>query len=444
MKFTTEDLENCEVVLTIEVEPERAEREMQKAARRLAGRGRIPGYRKGKAPYAAVVRHYGEDAIIEEMLNGFVEQALNEALKETGLHPYAPPTPLEMTLDPLVLKFAIPLAPKVDLGNYREIRKDFPEVNVTDEEVNEALERIRKDQGSWVPVDRKAESGDMVFVTFTGAVKGKVVFEEPEDFPLIVGSPYGEPLPGFSERLAGAAAGDDLKFTLTAPDDHPKQELAGKACDFRVHVVSVRALDLPPLDDNLAKMVGDYENLDALRAKVREVLLAERETEAERQYSLDVLDMIVDQSSIQYPPVALEDELDEIMADIELQLKRQGRDLDSYLSLAGQTREDFRASLKPRAEWNLHHALVLSAVRHAEKVSVDPEEYEKLYQETRDTYLRSGIPAKTLEDSDLAERVYRQMLADKVLARVREIATGQAPEIPEDASEAQETGSDEG
>jgi len=444
LKFTTESLDNRQVLLTIEVEPERVESEMQKAARRLAGRGRIPGYRKGKAPYAAVVRHYGEETIFEEMLDRFLDHALREALEETGIEPYAPATLTDVTREPFTVKLTIPLAPEVDLGNYREIRKEAPDVEVTDQEVEETLERIRQDQGSWVPVERAAEKGDMVFVTFSGMVDGNKVFDEPEDFPLIVGEPYGEPLPGFSERLAGAKAGDDLEFTLTAPDDHPKDEVAGKTCEFRVHVVSVRALELPPLDDDLAKMVGDYDTLDALRAKIREAILEEQKRRAESQFSQDVLDMIVAQSKIQYPPILLERELDYMMEDIEMQLKRDGRDLDSYLALAGQTREEFRESLKPRAERNLHRSLVLGEVRRAEKVDVDPEEYRKVYNEVRDSYLRAGVSAEVLDNSSLAESVYNRMLTDNVLTRIREIATGQASEIAEDAPEARENDSDEG
>ncbi len=442
MKFTTEPLENRQVSLTIEVEPERVQSEMQKAARRLAGRGRIPGYRKGKAPYAAVARHYGEEAIFEEMLDGFMDHALREALKETGIQPYAPAILNEITQDPLTLKLTVPLPPEVDLGNYREIRKEFPEVTVSDEEVNEALERIRRDQGSWVPVDRPAEEGDMVFVTFTGTVDGETVFEEPEDFPLIVGESYGEPLPGFSGRLAGAKPGDDLEFTLTAPNDHPKEELAGKTCEFRVHVVSVRTLDIPPLDDDLAKMVGDYDTLDALRARVREALLEERKRQAEDQFEADVLDMIVAQSRIQYPPVALEEELDEIMEDIESQLEQQDRDLDSYLNLAGQTREQFRESLKPRAERNLHRSLVLAKIRAVEKIEVDPDEFAEAYEQVRDYYLRAGVPAQALEETNLEERFYAHMLTEKVLERVRQIAMGQAPEIPADDEDIQDSDED--
>lgn len=442
MKFTTEPLENRQVSLMIEVEPERAQSEMQKAARRLASRGRIPGYRKGKAPYAVVASHYGEEAIFDEMLDGFVDHALREALAETGIKPYAPAILTDITQDPLTLKLTIPLAPEVNLGNYREIRKEFPEVTVGDEEVNDALERIRRDQGSWVPVDRAAEKGDMVFVTFTGTVDGEKVFDEPEDFPLIVGEVYGEPLPGFSEQLAGAKAGDDLQFTLTAPDDYPKGELAGKSCEFRVHVVSIRALELPALDDDLAKMVGDYDTLDALRARVREALLEERKHQAEEQFANDVLDMIVAQSTVQYPPVVLEEELDEMMEDIEAQLERQDRDLDSYLNLAGQTREEFRVSLKPRAERNLHRMLVLAKIREAEKISVDPQDFAEGYEDLKNAYLRVGVSEKALEESDLAQRFYAHMLTEKVMARIREIATGQAPEIPVDAPEDEDSDED--
>ncbi len=438
MKFTTETLENCEAVLTIEVETERLQTEMQKAARRLAGRGRIPGYRKGKAPYNIIARHYGDGAIFEEMLDVFSQDAYREALRETGIEPYAPGSLLDVQQDPLTLKLSIPLPPQVDLADYREIRKEFPDPVVTDEQVSEALERIRKDQGSWVPVERPAQAEDMISVTFRGEVDGSLVFDELEDFPLIVGKPYGEPIPGFGDKLVGANAGDELSFALDVPEDDPRKELAGKPCQFAVRVLTVKTLDLPPLDDDLAKMVGDYDSLDALRDKVREAMLEEQKRHAEEQFAHDVLDMMVAQSKIKYPAIMLEEQLDGMMEDMERQLKRQERDLDSYLSLSGQTREDFRAGLKPRGERNLHRSLVLGEITGKEKVKVAPDEFQQEYNRLAEAYVRAGLPPEMVESEEFGRRVFSDVLTQKTLSRLTEIATGRAPSLDEEPAASQE------
>lgn len=437
MKFTTEPLENCEVALTIEVEPEREQAEMQKAARRLAARGRVPGYRKGKAPYNVVARYYGDGAIFEEMLDTFSQDAYRDALRETGIEPYAQGNLLDVKKEPLTFKLSVPLRPQVDLGNYRDIRKDMPEVAVTDDDISEALERIRKDQGSWVPVERTAKADDMVTVTFRGEVDGQTAFEEAQDFPLLIGKPYGEPVPGFGDKLTGAKAGDELDFALDVPEDHPRKELAGKSCQFHVRVLGVKTLDLPPLDDDLAKMVGDYDTLDALQTKVREAMLDERRHQAEEKFAHEVLDLMVDQSKVKYPAIMLEEQLDDMVGDMERQLKRQEQDLDSYLSLSGQTREDFRAGLKPRGERNLHRSLVLGEITGKEKIRVTPDEFQQEYARFADAYMQAGLPADAVQSEEFQRRVFSDLLTQKTLTRVSEIATGRAPSLEEEPSEPQ-------
>ncbi len=435
MKVTTETRENCEVAVTIEVGADTVQEQMQKAARKLARRGRIPGYRKGKAPYHAVLRHYGEEVVFEEMLDDFMQVAYRRALDEADIHPYAPGRLVDVQRDPLTLKLEVPLPPKVDLGDYRQIRKKLPRVTVSGKKVDEALEKIRQEQATWEPVERPVQEEDMVSVTFTGEVEGRVVFEEKEDFPLLVGKPYGEPLPGFTSKLVGSSAGDELEFTLPFPSDDPREELAGKECAFKVRIETVRALDIPPLDDDLAKMLGDYDDLKALRASVRESIREEEKRRVREELANDMLDAIVEQSTVLYPPIVLEDELDDMVRDMERQLERQGQDLDTYLELAGQTLDEFRASLKPRAEQNLQRSLVLTQLVQDEKVEVSPEEWEEEYKRLVDLYLAAGVPLEVLEGEAFRNKVYMDLKVEKAKERLIEIATGKAPPLPQEEEE---------
>lgn len=431
MKITTENLENCEVAISIEVEPERVQVEMQKAARRLAGRGRVPGYRKGKAPYHVISRFYGEEVIFEEMLDTLGQDAYREALDQSGIEPYDQGRLVDIQKDPLTIKLVVPVPPKVELCDYREVRKEFPKVEVTDKDVDEALERIREDQASWKPVDRPAQDKDMVSVTFKGEVDGREVFKEDEDFPLLIGKPYGEPLPGFGEKLVGAKAGNELDFSLDFPQNDPRKEHAGKPCHFRVRVQTVREMELPPLDDDLAKVVGDYENLAALRGKVSEAISDERSKQAKDQFSSDVLDTVIAQSTVKYPPVMLEEQLDGMVEDVERRIKREEQDLDSYLALSGQTREDFRASLKPRAERNLHRSLVLGEIVDKEKIGVKPEEFGEQFQKVEAAYERMGVEFDDRARNAVQRRLLVEMASEKAMDRLADVATGKAPPLTE-------------
>lgn len=453
MKVTTEPQANCELAVTIEVGEDTVQEQMQKVARKLARRGRIPGYRKGKAPYHVVLRHYGEEALFEEMLDDYLQVAYRDALDEADIQPYAPGRLVDIQRNPLTLKLVVPLPPKVELGDYRQIRKKLPRVTVGSKKVDEALESIRKEHATWEPVERPIQEEDMVSVTFTGDIGAQRVFEETEDFPLLIGRAYGEPLPGFTAKLVGASAGDELDFTLPFPADDPREEFAGKECSFHVRIEAVRALALPPLDDDLAKMLGDYDDLKGLRAGVRKMIREEEKRHAHDELASEVLNLVVEQSSVQYPPIMLEEELDSMVEDMERRLKREGQDLDTYVSLAGQTVEEFRESLRPRAEQNLQRSLVLTQFIQEEKIEVPAEEWEQELARVGDLYLQAGVPAELLDSDAFRERVYLDVRIGKAKDRLVEIATGKAPPppseedgpVPEDApgESASEEGSEE-
>jgi trigger factor len=436
LKVTAEPQVNCELAVTIEVEEDAVQEQMQKAARKLARRGRIPGYRKGKAPYHVVLRHYGEEAVFEEMLEDYLQVAYREALDEADIEPYAPGRLVDIQRNPLTLKLEVPLPPEVDLGDYRQIRKKLPRVTVGAKKVDEALENIRKEHATWEPVERPIQEEDMASVTFAGDVGAQRVFEETEDFPLLIGRAYGEPLPGFTAKLVGASAGEELDFTLPFPADDPREEFAGKECSFHVRIETVRALDLPPLDDDLAKMLGDYDDLKGLRAGVRQMIREEEKRQAHDELAGEVLNLVVEQSSVLYPPIMLEEELDSMVEDMERRLKREGQDLDTYVSLAGQTVEEFRESLRPRAEQNLQRSLVLTHFIQEEKIVVSPEEWEQELERVGERYLQAGVPAELLDSDAFRGRVYMDVRVGKAKDRLVEIATGEAPPLSEeDAAE---------
>jgi FKBP-type peptidyl-prolyl cis-trans isomerase (trigger factor) len=135
----------------------------------------------------------------------------------------------------------------------------------------------------------------------------------------------------------------------------------------------------------------------------------------------------------------LEEQLDGMMEDMERQLKRQKRDLDSYLSLTGQTREDFRAGLKPRGEQNLHRSLVLGEITSEEKVRVNPDEFQQQYNRMAEAYVQAGLPAEMVESEEFGRRVFSELLTQKTLARLTDIAMGRAPELTEEIAEAAES-----
>lgn len=410
MKVTTERSENCQVALTIQVGEERTEQALRKSARRLSKKVSIPGFRQGKIPYHVMLERFGKKALLGGVLDELIQEVYEEALEETELEPVAKASIQDIQLEPLTIKVMVPVAPLVDLGDYRQMRLDPPEVTVGDAEVEGALERIRRENAQWWPVDRPTQLGDMATVDIKGTVDGKVVMDGEKSLRLSANSPY--PFPGFNEKLVGLEIGEERKFTLAIPNDFPKLDLTGKEVHLKVHLRDLKKQVLPDIDDDLARTIGNYETLGELKEVLRKDLEAQAEREAEERFASEVFDVVLEGARIEFPPMLLEQEIDEILEEREKRLQREDLSLSEYLSMKGQSEEEYREEIRPLAEDRLRHALALGEVVKLEGLESSPEERKPQGK---------GPP--------LPEEM---LLAQKALRRLAAIAKGEAEEVAEE------------
>jgi trigger factor len=270
-------LDDHQIQLNVEVDDETFEKSKQRAARRISKNHKVPGFRPGKAPYHVIVRQFGEGAVIEDAIEFLVDDIYPQLIDQEEITPYGPGSLKEVkSLDPPALEFVIPLAPSVDLGEYAAIRKPFELPEVTDDDVDLAIENLLERQAKSEIVERPAEVGDRVYVTLHGHEKddekkklvvdlhGTPVVIEPED----ADTEKEWPVPGFSHSLTGLQQGDTKDFEHTFPEDYEKDEaLKGKAIEFHVTIESVRTRELPELDDEFAKSVGEYESVTSHKVR---------------------------------------------------------------------------------------------------------------------------------------------------------------------------------
>lgn len=428
MKVTTEELENRQMAMTIEVENNEAEKALRKAARTLSRKYDIPGFRPGKAPYNVVVRLLGLAAVQEQALDDLAEKLYKQALKEEDIQPYDTASLDQVTWNPLTLRLTIPLPPQVDLGAYREVRLTPEEVTVTEEQVAEVLERIRKDNATWQPVERAAQFGDMVTIDIEATADDEVILStEGREMILLENSRY--PLPGFTHHLIGMEAGEEKTFTMTYPEDYYREDLAGREAQFTVLMQSVKGELLPDLDDALAMATG-FESLDELKQAIRDQLLDEAQREANERFLDQALDQMVERANISYPPVMLEDEIDEMIEEQESFLQRRGMTLENFLTLRNQTEEELREELRPHAERRLRTSLLLSELVKAEKLTVnDGEVKEEIERIARSMDENADAIRDVLSSPQNKITLYNRLLLRKALDRVTAIAKGEAPEL---------------
>jgi len=372
LKVETERLENCQVALTIKVDEERTERGLRNAARRISRKVSIPGFRPGKAPYDVVVRHFGKEVLYQEVLDELGNTVYREALEEAGLEPFGQATLSDYETEPLVLKMVVPLAPVVELGDYRHMRLEPEEEIVTEQEIGEALRRIQEQNTTWEPVERPAQWGDLAIVDVEGTVKGKtVVGNKGREMILEADSPY--PLPGFSDKLLGMAVNEQREFTLTYPEESANRKLAGQQAHFKVRLQELKEQVVPGIDDDLARTVGDYETLEDLKAELRRNLQAK----AEERFADRALTALVEKSQIEFPLLLLEREIDDRLEAFDLNLRKQRLNLDNYLQMRKLTEEEFRKEISPQAEEILKRSLALGRFVESEGLEIEPNKVDK-------------------------------------------------------------------
>jgi trigger factor len=360
------------VQLRVEAPASELETAVNAALRRLAARVRLPGFRPGKAPAAMVERAVGWDAVRQEAVDAFVPELYTRALEQAGVQPVDDPQldlePVERG-QPLIFTATVTVRPDVELGDYRSLRVDVPATEVTDDQVDEMIEELRRRNSDLRDVERPAQSGDVLRCTLVMRRDGEVLSgEDEEDRDLDIDRE--RLLPGLADALIGLDAGAQRSFQITLPEDFSREELRSATVDVDVSVSAVRERILPPLDDTLAALV-EHGTLEELRAdygtRLREVG-AERDREALEAAALEALrDHVV----IDLPESMVEREIDRQINDLDSRLQSMGMPLERYLEYTGTTTEKLRGERREAAVQRLRLELALDELVKAEGLEVD-------------------------------------------------------------------------
>ncbi len=414
MKVSSQRIENSQVVLRVEAEPEEVEHSLEEAYRHLVKRIDVAGFRRGKAPRMMLERYLGKEALREEALEHLVPELLSRALEQEGIDAIAQPQIEIVESDPgVVFQATLPVRPTVELGNYREISVAPEPVEVAEEEVEKALEQIRYEHAPWQPAERPIQFGDLVTIDIKVTQSDNTVLER-KDLQYQVLSEFPFPVPGFAERLEGVEKGQQKEFSISFPPDHERRELAGKEYLFTVTASEVKEKKLPELDDEFAKSLGQgFDDLESLRQRVASNLRAMAEERARKRLEETVVEALVERSKVEFPPILVEREID-------LLVKEGEKSVEGHLRSRGRSEEELREELRPQATKRLIRSLVLGKVAEEEKIEVTAaevdEEVEALAQgagergEELRRVFRSEEARQSLEDLLLTRKTVRRLV----------------------------------
>jgi trigger factor len=425
VKVTRDKEENCQAFLTVEMEPAELEESLEQSYRRLAKTANIPGFRRGKAPRAVLERYIGKESLLEDALKELLPQAYEKALKEQEIEAIASPS-IEITqTDPLIFKATVPLKPTIELGEYHTIRLKPEPVEVTKEEVDAVMEQLRRQHGTWEPVERAADFDDLVTLDVESQVEGKpFINQQGVQYQIIKDQPA--PAPGFAEQLAGMNGGEEKEFTLQLPDDFSRAELAGKEAKFKVKIAEIKQPRLPELNNEFARLVSpELKTLASLRKRVRENLRLRAEQKTKEDFEEKLVDAVVDLSQVEFPPVLVDMEVDRLIEQQARWLQAGGGGMEEYLSRVGKTEEGLREELRPAATKRVARSLVLGKVAEEEKIAVGDVEIEAELKNIKQNV--SGDKdevSKRLDSPQVRDSIEQLLTTRKTLERLVEIAGG--------------------
>jgi trigger factor len=389
MQITRTPGPNSTVLLEIELPEERLSRAIDDAVRRLSRRVKVPGFRPGKAPRPVLERHLGPGAVLDEGVEHLVSDAYREALVQEDILPLTNADVDVVQAEegkPFIFKATVQVRPEVELGDYKGFNFG-PEIDTIDDaRVDKVVDELRDQNATLTAVEgRGAQEGDYAVISFVGTRDG-APFEggTSERMPLILGQE--RLIPGFETNLLGLEVGGSTEFDISFPDDYPETELAGQPVHFAVEIRELRAKVQPELDADFVGTLGDFADVDALRADIRTRLARNALDRARHDFADRIIDYAVSNSTLELPEVLVDQEVEVMHDEFRATLARQGITEEAYLKALDKTDADMHAEFRPGAEKRVRTLLVLSKVAETEGVTIPDAEVDAEVARGRERY----------------------------------------------------------
>ena len=378
--------------LTIEVSAEELEKAIESAYQKNRAKISLPGFRKGKAPRKMLEQMYGKELFYEDAANALIPDAYEQAYDECGEEIVSAPKIDVVQLEsgkPFIFTVEVAIKPEVTLGQYKGVKVEKADLDVTEEEVTAEIDRERSKNARTVDVtDRTVQEGDIATIDFEGFVDGEA-FEggKGTDYPLTIGSHAF--IPGFEEALVGAVIGQETEVNVTFPEDYQAADLAGRDAMFKCTVTKLQEKLLPELDDDFASEVSDEsDTVEEYKEEVRNKLSERKSREAKSALEDAVLEAVTAEAKMELPEPMVDTQVSQMAQDYARRLRYQGISLEQYLEMTGMTRETLARQLRPQAVKRIQSRLVLEAVAAAEGIEASQEEIDEEIESRAETYNR--------------------------------------------------------
>lgn len=419
-------IEGCKHELEITVPAEEIARETERVVAEIQKKARMPGFRPGKVPANLIKSRFAFE-VRQDVLESLVPKYFHKRVQEDELNIVGTPNIKDVHFEdgePLRFKAEFEIAPQIELKDYRGVLVHYHEPEVTDEDVQKRLEDLREQKAQYVNIDpRPVVEGDYAVVSLQSLSGLKEPIQQPS-LTMHVGDK--EQLPEFNEALLGMVPDEEKEFEVQYPEEYGQENLAGKTVKFRMTLKVIRMKELPDLNDEFAKDLGDFETLDSLREAVRKTIFREKEVAAQQKAKEEAVDRLIDTHDFPVPEAYVERQIE---SEAEAQFRRMtgGQNIDIKKLKESIDWDGFTSQMRPKALREVKASLLIDRLAEVEKIYATNDEVDREVQRfARQEREPVAAVRKKLEKSGAIGRIAHRIRADKAVSFLFEHARKEA------------------
>lgn len=414
MKFNTKKIDG-KIEISVEISKESVESYFKIAAEQLSKDMKVKGFRPGKVPVDIVEKEIGSEKLYGEAANVAIQRTLPGIIKDEELEVIGQPDIVVKKIvknQEIEYMVTFQLMPEVDLGEYKGLKASKKEIKIDDSEIEKSLKYLLNSRTKFITVNREAKKADKVEVDFEIKHDNvKIEDGESKNHPLVLGE--SNFLPGFEEKLEKMKADDEKEFSLKIPKDWKDKRIAGKELDFKVKMKLVQEREIPELNDEFAKSLGEFKSVKELKDSIKQGILTEKEVREKERIRLELIEKVVDNTKLDIPDVLIDQEVQKMEIDLRNSINSMGLDFDTYLKQLNKKIEDIKEEWKEQAEKRVKIGLCLREIIKKENINVDDKEIEEKINQDLKQYPNVEEVRKNIDMNQLKEYTKNILLNEK-------------------------------
>jgi trigger factor len=417
--------EGNKIILKIEIDKDKVNGKLREVYNDISYQVKIPGFRKGKIPRNILNLHLGKEYFYGKSAESLIQESYSGAIKEVNIEPIDQPE-IKIVQNkedmPLIYEATVQVRPEVKLGSLEGITIEKKNTKVKKSDVEDEIKRIQESQAKLKVVkERTTKEGDFVIIDSEGYVNGKVIKGSKFEKQLIqLGK---NTIPEISKQLLDCSPGDEKEVKVIIPEDDKNKDMAGKEVTYKVKIHEIKEKELPRLNDDFAKIVGNYKSLDELKKNIKENLEKKAETMSKDNYEYELLEKVASVCKVEIPEVLIKREIDYMMKNLESDLKSKNISLKDYYKTIKVDEKKLREEYRSTAEQRIKKELILDKIAKEEKIEVDDKEIKEkindIAKEIKQDPLKVEATFKKNDNIDgLKERIKRERIIDLLSKKI--------------------------